>query len=278
MKTFRALVAALITAGCSSFAGQSNPGPEPSASAGTPKPSATRVVAPAGKLASTTGIVGAMREVYNGKYFKTLTFLQNNTRYTTTGEEQKSQWYEHVEAPGKLRIAFLPAAQKSGLVQVGERVASFDNGMRIDFRPSVNPLLLLTVDAYSASAASVMRSLDSLGVDTQIVRADEWEGRPVYVIGAKAGDTTSNQVWIDAEHLRLARFIQRVGRGDRATLSEIRVRAYRDIEGYQIPTDILTLRNGKPVWREQRTDIRLNAELPANVFDQALWREIPIPD
>jgi hypothetical protein len=277
MKKFPALAAALISAGCSSFAGQSNPAPEPSASAGTPKPSATRVVAP-GKLASTTGIVGAMREVYNGKYFRTLTFLQNNTRYTTTGEEQKSQWYEHVEAPGKLRIAFLPAAQKSGLVQVGERVASFDNGMRIDFRPSVNPLLLLTVDAYSAPAASVMRSLDSLGVDTQIVRTDEWEGRPVYVIGAKAGDTTSNQVWIDAEHLRLARFIQRVGRGERATLSEIRVRAYRDIEGYQIPTDILTLRNGKPAWREQRTDIRLNAELPANVFDQALWREIPIPD
>jgi hypothetical protein len=277
MKKLCVLGAALLAAGCSSFAGQSNPSPEPSTSTGTPKPSATRAV-PAGKLASTTGIVGAMREKYDGKYFRTLTFLQNNTRYTTTGEEQKSQWFEHVEAPGKLRIAFLPAAQKSGLVQVGESVASFDNGMRIDFRPSVNPLLLLTVDAYSAPVSSVMRSFDSLGVDTQIVRADEWEGRPVYVIGAKAGDTTSNQVWIDAEHLRLARFIQRVGRGERATLSEIRVRSYRDIEGYQIPTDILTLRNGRPVWREQRTDIRLNTELPANVFDQALWREIPIPD
>jgi len=278
MKKLGALAAALITAACSSFAGQSNPGPEPSASAGTPKPSATRVVPAAGKLASTTSIVGAMREKYSGKYFRTLTFLQNNTRYTTTGEEQKSQWFEHVEAPGKLRIAFLPAAQKSGLVQVGESVASFDNGMRIDFRPSVNPLLLLTVDAYSAPAASLMRSLDSLGVDTQIVRTDEWQGRPVYVVGAKPGDTTSTQVWIDAEHLRLARFLQRVGRGERAMLSEIRVLNYREIEGYQIPTEILTLRNGRPVWREQRTDIRLNADLPANVFDQALWREIPIPD
>src|SRR5687768_1631936 len=278
MKKFRVLTTALITAGCSSFAGQSNPAPEPSASAGTPKPSATKVVFPAGKIASTTGLVGAMREKYDGKYFKTLTFLQNNTRYTTTGEEHKSQWFEHVEAPGKLRIAFLPATQKSGLVQVGERVASFDNGMRVDFRPSVNPLLLLTVDAYAASPTIVMRALDSLGVDTNIVRTDEWEGRPVYVIGAKAGDSTSNQVWIDAEHLRLARFIQRMGRGERATLSEIRVRAYREIEGYQIPTDILTLRNGKPVWREQRTDIRINAELPANVFDQALWHEVPTPD
>ena len=273
----RALAAALIAAGCSSFAGQSNPAPEPSASAGTPKPSPVRVV-PAGTIASTTGLVGAMREKYDGKYFRTLTFLQNNTRYTTTGEEQKSQWFEHVEAPGKLRIAFLPAAQKSGLVQVGERVASFDNGMRIDFRPSVNPVLLLTVDAYSAPASSVMRSLDSLGVDTRVVRTDEWEGRPVYVVGAKAGDTTSTQVWIDTEHLRLTRFIQRVGRGERAMVSEVRVRAYRDIEGYQIPTDIVTLRNGRPVWREQRTDIRINDELPANVFDQALWRDIPTPN
>lgn len=278
MKILRALAATLITAGCSSFAGQSNPAPEPSASAGTPKPAATRVVFPAGKLASTTGLVGAMRDKYDGKYLRTLTFLQNNTRYTSTGEEQKSQWYEHVEAPGKLRIAFLPASQKSGLVQVGERVASFDNGMRIDFRPSVNPLLLLTVDTYSAPAASVLRALDSLGVDTKVVRTDEWEGRPVYVVGARAGDTTSNQVWIDAEHLRLARFIQRVGRGERAMLNEIRVRTYREIEGYQIPTDILTLRNGRPVWREQRTDIRVNVELPANVFDQALWRDIPTPD
>jgi hypothetical protein len=274
----RALAAALIAAGCSSFAGQSNPAPEPSASAGTPKPAATRVVPPAGTLASTTGLVGAMRDKYDGKYLRTLTFLQNNTRYTTTGEEQKSQWYQHVEAPGKLRIAFLPASQKSGLVQLGESVASFDNGMRIDFRPSVNPLLLLTVDAYSAPASSVLRALDSLGVDTKIVRTDQWEGRPVYVVGAKAGDTTSNQVWVDAEHLRLARFIQRVGRGERAMLNEIRVRSYRDIEGYQIPTDILTLRNGRPVWREQRTDIRINDELPANVFDQALWRDIPTPN
>ncbi len=275
MMRLRALAAALITAGCSSFAGQSNPTPDPTASAGTAKPSASKSVPFTGNIASTPSLISAMRDKYDGKYLKTLTFLQNNTRYTTTGEEHKSQWFEHVEAPGKLRIAFLPAAQKSGLVQVGESVASFDNGMRVDFRPSVNPLLLLTVDAYAASPTIVMRALDSLGVNTAIVRTDEWEGSPVYVIGAKAGDTTSNQVWIDGEHLRLVRFIQRAGRGERMLISEIRVRNYREIDGYQIPTEILTLRNGRPVWREQRTDIRVNAELPANVFDQALWHEIP---
>src|SRR3990170_7124477 len=218
MTRARLLLTALITGGCSAFAGQSNPTPEPSTA------SAAKPVTPAGKLTSASGVINAMQSRYDGKYLKTMTFLQNNTAYTTTDEEHKSQWFVHVQAPGKLRIAFLPVTQKSGLVQVGERVASFDNGIRVDFRPSVNPLLLLAVDAYAGPTSTVLRGLDSLGVDTQTIRTDEWEGRPVYVIGAKAGDSTSNQVWIDAEHLRLARFIQRAGRGARMIVSDIRVR------------------------------------------------------
>ena len=269
MTRLRVLFTALIVSGCSSFAGQSSPTPEPS-------PAPAKAAPLPGRITNASALIDAMRSRYDGKYLKTMTFLQNNTAYTTTGEENKSQWFVHVQAPGKLRIAFLPVTQKSGLVQVGERVASFDNGIRIDFRRSVNPLLLLGVDAYAAPASTVMRGLDSLRVDTRIIRTDEWEGRTVYVIGAKAGDSTTSQVWIDSEHLRLARFIQRAGRGPRTIVSDIRVRNYREIDGYHIPTEFLTLRNGRPVWREQRTDIRINQELPAGVFAQALWREIPV--
>src|SRR5688500_6588941 len=269
MKGLHLVATVLIASACSSFAGQSNPVPDAAHAPAKAAPAA-------GKLASATGIIAAMRDRYDGKYFKTMTFLQENTAYTTTGEEQKSPWFVHVQAPGKLRIAFLPVAQKSGLVQVGESVASFDNGIRVDFRPSVNPLLLLAVDAYAGPTANVLRGLDSLGVNTEIVRPDEWEGRPVYVIGAKAGDSTSSQAWIDAEHLRLTRFIQRAGRGARTIISDIRVRNYKEVDGYQVPTELLTLRNGRPVWREQRTDIRINKELPPDVFDQALWREVPL--
>ena len=269
MTRSRFLCIALIASGCSSFAGQSNPTPDPTPASAKPAPAT-------GKIASASALITAMHDRYDGKYFKTMTFLQENTAYTTTGEEQKSQWFVHVQAPGKLRIAFLPVTQKSGLVQVGERVASFDNGIRVDFRPSVNPLLLLAVDAYSGPTATILKGLDSLGVDTGIIRSEEWEGRPVYVVGAKAGDSTSSQAWIDAEHLRLVRFIQRAGRGARTIISDIRVRNYREIDGFQVPTEFLTLRNGRPVWREQRMNIRINTELPPDVFNQALWREIPL--
>jgi hypothetical protein len=270
----RVLLAAIAVTGCSYFQSAATPDGTPSPAE---KPSASRPPGVGITVSSSSGLIKAMHDRYAGKYLKSMSFLQNNTRYTTTGEEQKSQWYEHIEIPGKLRIAFLPATQKSGLVQVDDRVASFDNGIRIDFRPSVNPLLLLTADVYAAPVAAVMRGLDSLNVDEEIIRGDTWEGQPVYVVGAKVGDTTSNQMWVDRNHLRLVRFIQRSKAGDRTIVSDIRVRNYKEIEGFEVPTEFLTLRNGRPVWREQYADVRVNEVFPTGTFDQAKWYDIPIP-
>ena len=268
------LVVALAVVGCSYF--QSGAATEPAASPNT-RASSSRGPGAGLRLATSAGLLKAMHDRYDGKFLKTMSFLQNNTQYTSTGAEKKSQWYEHIEVPGKLRIAFLPASTKSGLVQVDDKVASFDNGIRVDFRPSINPLLLLTADVYVAPVTSISRALDSLHVDMEMMRNDEWEGQPVYVVGAKAGDTTSNQMWVDRDHLRLVRFIQSQKAGDRTLVSDIRVQNYKDIDGFEIPTEFLVIRNGKPVWREQYADVRINDDFPAGTFDQARWNDIPIP-
>lgn len=269
----RVLLAALAVTGCSYFqSGVTDAGPSPAA-----KPSPSKSPGSGVTVTSSSGLVKAMHDRYDGKYLKTMSFLQNNTAYTTTGQEQKSQWYEHMEIPGKLRIAFLPASQKSGMVQVDDRVASFDNGIRVDFRPSVHPLLLLTADVYVAPVATIMGGLESLNVDGEIIRSDEWDGHPVYVVGAKAGDSTSNQMWVDKDYLRLVRFIQSSKSGDRTMVSDIRVQTYKDIQGFDVPTEFLVLRNGRPVWREVYADIRVNEDFPPGTFDQAKWYDIPIP-
>src|SRR3954468_15092582 len=261
------VIAAAALTGCSYFQ-HSAPAP-----AGDPIIPAKTVVrkSSSARLTSGAAVVRGMHDLYAGKYLKTMSFLQNNTAYTTTGQEQHSQWYEHIEVPGKLRIAFLPATQRSGLVQVDDNVASFDNGIRVDFRPSVNPLLLLTADVYAASLPTIMRELDSLHVDTELIRTDEWDGHPVYVVGAKAGDSTSNQMWVDAERLLLLRFIQRSKAGERTMVSDMRVQSYKEIQGFTIPTEFLVLRNGRPVWREEYANVRINEVFPAGTFDQARW-------
>ncbi|MDQ6690404.1 MAG: outer membrane lipoprotein-sorting protein [Gemmatimonadota bacterium] len=267
----RFLFTALAVTGCSYLQGG---GATPSGTVTATKSSAK---VSAGRLTSASSVLRAMHDLYAGKYLKTMRFLQNNTAYSSTGQEQHTQWYEHLELPGKLRIAFLPATQRSGLVQVDDKVASFDNGIRVDFRPSVNPLLLLTADVYTAPTSTIVRGLDSLNVDTDLFRTDEWEGHPVYVIGAKAGDSTSNQMWVDAERLVLLRFIQRGKNAERPMVSDMRVKTYKDIQGYQVPTEFLVLRNGRPWWREEYANVRINDEFPAGTFDQATWKDIPIP-
>jgi hypothetical protein len=268
------LLAALAVTGCSYFQSAATPDGTPAPAA---KPASSRPPGAGLTFSSTPGLVKAMHDRYAGKYLKTISFLQNNTRYTTSGQEQKSQWYEHIEIPGKLRIAFLPATQRSGLVQVDDRVASFDNGIRVDFRRSVNPLLLLTADVYVSPIEKIMLRLDSLDIDETIIRTDTWDGEPVYVVGAKAGDTTSNQMWVDKDHLRLVRLIQRSKTGDPAIVSDTRVRNYKEIEGFEIPTEFLVLRNGRPFWREQYADLKVNETFPTGTFDQDKWYDIPIP-
>ena len=271
----RILIAALPLVGCSYF--QSSPTTEPAPSATNKPASSSRAPGAGLRLATSGGLLKAMHDRYDGKFLKTMSFLQNNTQYTTTGQEKKTQWYEHIEVPGKLRIAFLPATTKSGLVQVDNKVASFDNGIRVDFRPSINPLLLMTADVYVAPVTAIAGALDSLHVDLELMRDDQWDGHPVYVVGAKAGDTTSNQVWVDRDHLRLVRFIQSSKAGDRTMISDSRVQEYKEIQGFEIPTEFLVLRNGKPFWREQYADVRINDEFPPGTFDQARWNDIPIP-
>src|ERR1700694_3831465 len=241
MTRTRFLFAVLGVTGCSYF--QSGPVIPAEPAAGS-KPA---IKASALRLATGSGVVKAMHDLYAGKYLRTMSFLQNNTAYTSTGQEQHSQWYEHLEVPGKLRIAFLPATQRSGLVQVDDKVASFDNGIRVDFRPSVNPLLLLTADVYVAPVATIIRGLDTLHGDAEIIRDDTWEGQPVYVVGAKVGDTTSNQMWVDRDHLRLVRFIQSQKVGERTMLSDIRIQSYKEIGGFEVPTEFLVIRNGRAV-------------------------------
>jgi hypothetical protein len=269
----RILLAAFAVSGCSYFQSGATAVPEPSPAT---KPASSRAASGI-RATSSSGLIKAMHDRYDGKYLKTMSFLQNNTAYTTAGQEQKSQWYEHIEIPGKLRIAFLPASQRSGLVQIDDRVASFDNGIRVDFRPSVNPLLLLTADVYAAPVATIMRGLDTLRVDGTIMRDDTWEGQAVYVVGAKAGDTTSNQLWVDRDQLRLVRFIQSMKVGERTTVSDFRVKGYKEIGGFDVPTEFLVIRNGRPFWREEYADVRINGEFPAGTFDQATWHDIPIP-
>ena len=222
----------------------------------------------------TTGdeLIGAMHARYAGRYLTTLSFLQNNTLYSASGGVQRTQWLEHLALPGRLRIDHLPLANHSGVLYEGGRVHVFDNGRRVQSQAGVNPLLLLGFDVYGQSPALTSRALDSLGFDLARMREGEWQGRRVHIVGtAVEGDSTTNQFWVDAERLLFVRMFQRNATG--TVVTEYRFDRYTDFAGSPVAIEVLMLRNGRPFFKEEYTNVRVNQPIPDAVFDPEKWVE-----
>ncbi len=222
-------------------------------------------------ITSSTKLVREMHDRYAGKWYKTLTFQQTNTFYTSGGKEQKSQWMQRLSVPGRLRIDFLPLSTKSGLLIQNNRVITFDNGRRVDSRRAIQPVLTLTGDVYAIPASITLRRLDSLGVDLDKFHDEKWEGKRVYVMGAEAGDVSSSQIWVDAERLLLVRFIQRDKRADRTVTTDTRVGDYRQVDGYSVAFEFTSYRDGKVFFKEQYENLKVNDPIPAGAFDASKW-------
>ena len=259
MKDFRPLLV-LITAGCTAAI---QPSEEPS-----------RKEPPAPAVSSSSELIRAMHDRYADNWYKSLRFVQSNTFYTQSGGEQKSRWIQTLSVPGKLRIDFEPLSSKSGLLILNNRVTTFDNGKRVDSRRAIQGILTLTSDVFAIPPEVTSRRLDSLKVDLDKFRTAKLEKKKVYVIGADDGDLESNQVWIDAERLLLVRIIQQEKRGDRTIVTDTRVGGYKDVDGYPIAHELVATRDGKPYFREEYEDVRVNGELPPGIFDPSRWATV----
>ena len=234
---------------------------------GTPAPAVDSAV-----VRTPRDLVTRMRERWNARYFRTLTFRQKNTLYRQGGAEEPSEWLEYQAVPRRLRIEFLPADTRSGLLFRDNRSYSFQNGRMVGERPQIHPLLLLGSDVYALPVDTTMAELASLRFDTTLVRADTLDGRRAWVVGAAPGDTVASHFWVDADRLVVLRVVQRQPAGQgRTALSDTRFTEYQEVDGVLVPKVILFLRDGRANWREEYTEVRLNAPLDSALFDPARW-------
>ena len=229
---------------------------------------------PAPKITSSEQLIREMHDKYAGNWYRSLRFAQTNTFYGQSGKETKSRWVENLSVPGRLRIDFEPLTSRSGLLILNNRVTTFDNGKRVDSRRAIQPILTLTADVYAIPVSITLRRLDSLRIDLSKFRSDRLDKKHVYVVGADEGDLESNQVWIDADKLLLVRLIQQDKRADRTIVTDTRVGGYRDVDGYPVAHEFMSTRDGKPYFKEEYEDVRVNAELPAGIFDPSRWASV----
>lgn len=227
----------------------------------------------AAKIKTTEDLVSAMQKKYGKSWYKTATFVQQTTNYDKDGKAKVETWYEALSVPGSLRIDFTPVKDGNGILFTDKKSYSFKDGKVDNSRPFVHPLMILGFDIYKLPPAEVMETLKGLKFDLSILREDTWQGRAVYVVGAKQGDLHSPQFWIDQKNLYFVRMLRPTGK-DGAQTQETQFNKYQRLGGGWMAPEVIFKVDGQVRTTEGYSEMRANPRLDARLFDPQYWTSV----
>lgn len=219
-------------------------------------------------------VLRAMHDRYASTWYKTLTFAQTTTILRPNGAALVQQWLEAGKFPGRLRIDTDTAA-RDGVIYANDSLYGFANGKLATTRADLNELLILGFDVYTQPVERTAQILRGRGVDLSKIARSSWNGRPVYVVGASAGDSSSKQFWVDADRLLFLRLVESVPTPSGPQRQEYRFERYVPHGGGWVAEEVVGLRNGKQNFHEVYSNVRVGVPLDDATFDPAQWTTFP---
>ncbi len=225
------------------------------------------------KISNANELIAAMQHKYGKSWYKTATFVQETTNFEPDGTSKVETWYEAMSVPGSLRIDFTPTKAGNGILFTDGKIFVFKDGKVDATRPFQHPLLILGFDIYRSPASDVTAKLQALKFDLSQFREDTWQGQPVYVVGAKAGDLHSPQFWIDKKNLYFVRMLRPAGK-DGTQTSETQFNKYQKLGGGWMAPEVIFMIDGKVVTTEKYSDLRADVELDPKLFDPQFWTTV----
>ena len=219
-------------------------------------------------------VLAAMKKKYDGKWYKTLTFEQKTTNYKPDGTSESHTWYEALTVPGKLRIDIAPLEKGDGIIFADGKIYSFRDGKLANSRDFVHPLLVLGFDVYGQPVETTAAQLKGLSIDLSVVHEEPWLGSTAVVVGAKQGDLTTPQFWIDKKNLVFTRLFQLGGR-DKKSVQETQFNGYQKVKGGGwVSAEVKFFSDGKLVTTEEYTNIKTDIALSPDLWDANKWMSV----
>jgi outer membrane lipoprotein-sorting protein len=225
------------------------------------------------KISNTNELIEAMQKKYGKSWYKTATFVQETINIQPDGTSKTEIWYEAMSVPGTLRIDFTPTSAGNGILFTDGKLFVFKDGKVESNRPYNHPLLVLGFDIYRSPASEITTKLQAMKFDLSQFREDTWQERPVYVVGAKAGDLHSPQFWIDQENLYFVRMLRPAGR-DGTQTQETQFNKYQKLGGGWIAPEVIFMVDGKIVTTEKYSEMRADVKLDPKLFDPQFWTTV----
>ena len=202
----------------------------------------------------------------------TASFTQVSTVALSSGNITQRQRVV-VQAPGRMRVDNLPLAGRTGAIYLAQRAITFARGRRVAASTERNPLLLLGFGIYRLPAAEAQAALRGMGIAASVVHQGVFAGSPVWIIGAAPGDTTTNQLWVDATTWIPVRLIQSERRAARRVTSDTRYGGHVAPHP-TVPRTIEIFRGGRRALRAEITDVRVGIAIPPATFDTTALRPV----
>lgn len=221
----------------------------------------------AGDIRSGEDLITAMHKKYDGKWYKTLTFKQITTHYDADGTSKAETWYEALSAPGKLRIDIEPLDKRNGILFADGKIWTYRDGKVVaNGRPFVHPLLILGFDVYMQPPETTIAQVKDMGIDLSVIHTEKWQGKDVYVIGAKQGDLATPQFWVTKKDLLFVRLVQLAGK-DKKTVQETQFNKYVRSGGGWVAAEVEFMVDGKRTTSEEYSEIQTGVDLDAGLWD-----------
>lgn len=211
-----------------------------------------------------------MHARYQHDWYETLTFQQASITHNPDGSNKTETWYEAARLPGNLRIDMADPSHGNGALVTDGTLTRFQAGKATLSRPFVHMLLVLGFDVYRQSPRRTIEEVAGQGFDLTKLHEDTWEGAPVYVVGADAGDLKTKQFWIDKKRLLFLRLVEPDER-DAGKTDDTRFEDYRRLSPGWVAARVELYIAGKNVFSERYSDIQVNPKLDPAIFDPHLF-------
>lgn len=205
-------------------------------------------------------VVRSAYKMYAGKWFKTALLVQRRT-----SEGRTETWYEALQPPGLDRIDVAPAITGRALLYRNDSLYEFGKRQLRSAGPGVQPLFALMHDLHSDPPARTIAMLKRFGFDMRKTHERMWDGERVIVVGALAGDTVSNQFWLEKKRMLLVRLLERNGADPRRPL-DARITGYQPAGGGWLERNVRILVGGQVSAVADYTNVRIDVALEPGLF------------
>ncbi|MBO0323008.1 hypothetical protein J0X14_11935 [Muricauda sp. CAU 1633] len=216
-------------------------------------------------ITSVEALIDFMKTQKSEDQITEFTFVQETVHFNEEGQPQDtSTWYEAIRYPTEFRIDFGDPENRNANINRNDSIYVFRKDSLVHSGPEIQEFLILEGGLFHYSTAETLERLKSLGIDTSILNTSEYNGKPVYILGSTADDTSKPQIWVDAKELYVVR---RFSQGKQGELYEVKYDDFKNIEGHWIETWIEFHVDGRLIQTERYNDIDLHPDLDDKVFD-----------